>query len=186
MKSEYAENKFNQLCITPSDIFEHLPTLKRYAFQCDHITEMGVRGIVSTWAFIVGNPKRMISYDINHPSKSGADINQVYSNSGSTNFEFIEADILTVDIEETDLLFIDTFHVYRQLKRELELHSSNVNKYIILHDTQTFGYIGEDGGEGLRKAVTEFLNDNKYWTIYEDFKNNNGLMILKKYDTNIL
>ncbi len=42
---------YNNLCNEKSDINEHLPTLKRYAEKCDHITEMGVRSVVSTWAF---------------------------------------------------------------------------------------------------------------------------------------
>ena len=37
------EIMFNNLKSTPSDINEHLPTLLRYAQECDHITEMGVR-----------------------------------------------------------------------------------------------------------------------------------------------
>ena len=33
-----------------SDINEHIPTLLKYAEECDHITEMGVRKGVSLWA----------------------------------------------------------------------------------------------------------------------------------------
>ena len=55
------EIKYNELCVTPSDINEHLPTLKVYAEQCEHVTEMGVRGIVSTYALLMGKPKTMIS-----------------------------------------------------------------------------------------------------------------------------
>ena len=56
---------YNRLCEIPSDINEHLPTLMKYASECEHITEMGVRNIVSTFALLMGEPKRMISYDIN-------------------------------------------------------------------------------------------------------------------------
>ena len=47
----------NYRCNLVSDINEHLPTLKRYAEDCDHITEMGVRWLVSTIAFMMGQPK---------------------------------------------------------------------------------------------------------------------------------
>jgi hypothetical protein len=57
-------NKFEYLSNKPSDINEHLPILKKYASQCSHITEMGVRTGVSTWSFLASNPKKMISYDI--------------------------------------------------------------------------------------------------------------------------
>lgn len=52
------EQKYTELCVNPSDINEHLPTLKKYAEECDHITEMGVRGIVSTYALLMGKPKK--------------------------------------------------------------------------------------------------------------------------------
>lgn len=180
MENQYAEERFKQLCNSPSDIFEHLPILRKYASECDHITEMGVRSIVSTWAFILGSPRHMVSYDINNPWEYGADINLVYRNCGDTDFKFIEANTLDVEIDETDLLFLDTLHIYKQLKKELELHSPKTKKYIIMHDTQSFGYTGKDGGLGLRQAITEFLEENKHWVLHEDFTNNNGLMILKR------
>jgi hypothetical protein len=47
-------SKYNRNCITYGDIHEHLPTLMKYAEECDSIIELGVRGVVSTWAFITG------------------------------------------------------------------------------------------------------------------------------------
>ncbi|MGD9307318.1 MAG: glycosyltransferase family 4 protein, partial [Desulfobacterales bacterium] len=43
------EKIYSQKCETPSDINQHLPILRKYAAQCSHITEFGVRGVVSTW-----------------------------------------------------------------------------------------------------------------------------------------
>ena len=42
--------------------------------------------------------------------------------------------------EKTDLLFIDTLHTYTQLTKELELHSKNVNKYMLLIRSILFNY----------------------------------------------
>ena len=36
------------------DIMEHLPTLYKYAKECDSAFETGVRGCVSSWAFTLG------------------------------------------------------------------------------------------------------------------------------------
>ena len=66
---EYFEEKKNII----SDINEHLETFKKYSEECDTIIEMGVRGIVSTWAFMIGKPKKMISIDIIHPSEFGGE-----------------------------------------------------------------------------------------------------------------
>ena len=45
------EDYYQIQCDTASDINEHLPVLKEYAQKCETITEMGVRAVVSTWAF---------------------------------------------------------------------------------------------------------------------------------------
>ena len=180
-------DKYNELKDRKSDINQHLPTVKRYAEQCDHITEFGVRKIVSTWALLAGNPKRMISVDIKHPNKFGGNIDEVIDAViGIIDYEFKIEDTTKNDIEETDLLFIDTWHHYEQLKSEFR-HATKVRKYIILHDTTTFGIKGENGKEGLKKAIDEFLGENKDWCIKEIFRNNNGLTVLGRVvqNTNI-
>lgn len=177
------QETYIRLCSIPSDINEHLPTLRKYAEQCEHVTEMGVRSIVSTWALLAANPKKMISYDIVHPNKLGANIEVVYSSAAIENidFTFHETNVLEVEIEPTDMLFIDTVHNYEQLKQELKLHSSKVKKYIVLHDTVTFGSHDETAsGAGLLPAMYEFLLNNNNWIIKEQFLNNNGLTILQR------
>ena len=44
----------------PSDINEHVPTLLEYGQKCDHITEMGVRWIISTWVWLACAPKNSL------------------------------------------------------------------------------------------------------------------------------
>ena len=180
-KEYLVETMYRKKCEKKSDINEHLPVLRKYASECSHITEFGVRGIVSTWAFLAGKPKKFISYDIIHPSRLGADINQVYEAAMEigVDYNFKQADVLKTEIEETELLFIDTIHNYEQLKAELELHATRATKYIILHDTTTFGINGMNGKEGLKKALNEFLEGNLLWSVENEFKNNNGLTILK-------
>ena len=61
------EEKINQIHRIPSDINEHVPTILQYGQECNHITEMGVRGILSTWAWLACEPKdKLISYDIHN------------------------------------------------------------------------------------------------------------------------
>jgi pyoverdine/dityrosine biosynthesis protein Dit1 len=177
------EKKYLELCSIPSDINEHLPTLKRYTQQCETVTEMGVRYIVSTYAFLMGDPKKLISIDIKHPSEYKGDLTEVVNIAKENNidFQFVLGDTREIEIEETDLLFIDTWHIYEQLKIELEKHASKAKKYIIMHDTTLFEHKGEGPGYvGLWPAVEEFLADNKQWAIHERYTNNNGLTILKR------
>lgn len=179
---------------TPSDINEHILTLKKYAEKCNHITEFGVRAPTSTWAFVAGKPKKLRSYDIMHPDEhmgdaidnlSLEDVENVCK-SLDIDFKFYLADVLAVQIEPTDLLFIDTEHNFYQLRQELETHANKVNKYIIFHDVVTWGYRGEMYGRpnliipGLLPAIEEFLQNNNSWKVAELFENNNGLMIIER------
>ena len=161
---------YQWLCEHTSDINEHLPTLYEYGKKVDHITEFGVRTGVSTIAWLCASPEKLVAYDLNpYPPADQFD-----------NFKFIQADVLDVEIEETDLLFIDTYHSYTQLSQELELHGNKAKKYLIFHDTETFGYHGEDhAAPGILAAINEFMKLNSWWVIAERFENNNGLMILK-------
>ena len=95
---------------------------------------------------------------------------------------YIKANVLDIEISETDLLFIDTLHTYSQLAKELALHSSKVKKYIVLHDTYTFGLSGEDPRDkkGLLTAVIEFLINSPNWKFKMFKTNNNGLTVLER------
>ncbi len=177
-------NKYQNLKDTPSDINEHLETLFNYASKCERIIELGVRDIVSTWALLASNPKRMISYDIVPPPNNN--LNELFSltKEYSLNFVFKLENVLEADIEETDLLFIDTLHTYEQLRQELFTHSKKVNKYIILHDTELYKTSGEKPGSvGLQPAITEFLDKNQNWKVLEIKTNNNGLLVLGNLNT---
>jgi len=187
------EKKVNQLHQIPSDINEHFPAIIEYGKKCKHITEMGVRGIISTWGWLATNPEKLITYDIQHPSKWGGRLDEVeeVANSIGTHFEFHLANVLEVEIEETDLLFIDTWHAYKQLKAELSLHSAKVKKYICFHDTTSFATSDETSyesrgeewkgdGTGIWKAIEEFLDTHPEWVLKERFTHNNGFTIIEK------
>jgi hypothetical protein len=196
------ESKFLVLCKNPSDINEHLPTLRRYASECSHVTECGVRWVTSSYAFataLVGRPDtKLVQVDPSfHPS---IDVFQKECVAEGLTTVFHNQSDLECPMEPTDLLFIDTWHVYGQLKRELSRWHPNVRTYIILHDTTVDEWQGEtirvgwdasrqsrESGipvdeirKGLWPAVTEFLAEHPEWSLRERFVNNNGLTILEK------
>jgi FkbM family methyltransferase len=177
-----AEKKYVELCAIPSDINEHLPTLQNYASKCDHITELGVRKGVSTWAFLASSANNLISVDINYPEEYGGNIVEIRraAEEQGKEFNFILADDLDITLGDTDLLFIDTLHVYRHLKAELTLHAQKARKFIIMHDTESFGMVGADGNTGLFNAIHEFLRGHPEWQIREIFTNNNGLTVMER------
>ena len=190
--------KYEGVCNFPSDIHEHLPTLKFYAADCDSVTEMGVRGIVSTWAFLMGAPKKLTCIDLLNPTHYGGNLQEVESlaEEAGIEFKFVQGDTLDMTIEECDMLFIDTYHVYDQLKAELALHADKAQKYIALHDTTSFRDHGEPMNnnitegitaskghhqrKGIVPAIIEFLDEHQEWKVEMVYENNNGLTILKR------
>jgi hypothetical protein len=211
------KDKFICKCIEWSDIYEHLPTLYNYSLECDSIFETGVRGCVSSWAFAYGlatsnttntnntntNTKKRKKYLLNDIDDCTENISELYNLCKEVDIDisYIWFNNLKIEFIETfDLTFIDTWHVYGQLKRELEKYSKITNKYIIMHDTTVDEWHGENarGGHddyldsqksgipieeiriGLWPAIEEFLLLNKDWVLHERFTNNNGLTILKK------
>lgn len=199
IKSIFEKNKN-----TVSDINEHLDTLVKYTSLCASVCEMCVRGAVSTSAFLYAlslNPKDrfLLSIDL----QSCPEINKFIplAHAASIKFDFIQSDSVKLDIPDVDLLFIDTWHCYGHLKRELGKHQSKVKKYIILHDTeidrltgenvrkkqdilkisQETGYSEADIKKGLWFAIDEFLDVHKEWYIEKMYVNNNGLTVLKRF-----
>ena len=119
----------------------------------------------------------------------------------SVAFQFHEcSDLNLPDTQTYDLIFIDTWHVYAQLKRELEKFHKLSNKYIAMHDTTVDGIYGEtnrigwnpiqqskDSGFpvdeilcGLQRAVDEFLEEHQEWKVKEKFEDNNGLTVFER------
>lgn len=173
---------FERACAFSTDIQEHCPTLARLSAECDHVTELGSGTGTSTTALLRGEPRRLVCYDIHHASEFDNVIRIARRPGSATSFMFHEQSALESDIEPTDLLFIDTLHVAEQLREELRMHALKVRKFIVLHDTVTFGEHGEIGGHaGLLQALDEFVEQNAEWAVKEQYDNNNGLTVLARH-----
>lgn len=154
------------------DMKPSIPILYSYALQCDHITEFGVRWVCSTWIFAAASPKTIISYDTIYEPEIDWASNII--NKAGINFKFHHANSIVVDIEETDLLFIDTDHFYKQLIKELHKHENKVRKFIIAHDTECVG---------MWQAIEEFLAGRPQWVLEKRLREFGGLTVLKRDST---
>ncbi len=170
------EERYRELVSFPCDINQHLPTLYEYGKRCKHITEFGVRSGVSTTAFLCANPERLISYDLVLDSIVSLAFEE--AKALGKKYDYIQANVLEIWIEKTDLLFIDTFHTEKQIVKELKLHADRVGRYIIFHDVETYGWNGEDGTAGILRPIIEFLVNNREWEIEYYSRLNNGLMVI--------
>lgn len=175
------EAEFHHAATTKGDIEQHLGRLYELALECDHVVEGGVRYVVSTWAFILGCSCRggkVVSYCWNMLPEIQRAID-LCSREGVP-WEFHDGDWLTQEIPETDMLFIDTNHNYSQLADELAKHGPKARKYIVMHDTTSFGEVSQDGSRpGLWKAVKDFVAKGK-WRVKERYTHNNGLTVLER------
>ncbi len=161
-----------------NDLREHLPWLTEYANKCKHVTELGVGWGESTRGFL-NTDVELHSYEI-APWPVILELFEKVKEAGR-NATLHVTNVLEKKIPETDLLLIDTFHTYTQLKAELLLHAPQVRKYIFMHDTTLNGEVGTDGSvPALWLAVTEFLEANPEWKLIERKTNCNGMTLLER------
>ncbi len=171
------EEYYNAVCTTPSDIRLDIPVLYEHAKQCKHITEFGTGHGLSATAFLYAQPDILTCYDVRFLPRA-YELEEV---SGGTKFSLIAKPDLEVEIEETDLLFIDTIHTYLQLSQELRMHGNKARKFLIFHDTVVYGKTGEDGTRpGLLYAINEFVKSSPWWRFKEHHVKHNGLLILER------
>lgn len=198
--------RYNFYCRNHSDINEHLPTLRHYATKCESIMETGVRGCISSWALLHGllnngsDNKHLFLNDIQPCNiEKLLDFNAMLPS--PVNIDYAWRNNLDLDLKQSyDMIFIDTWHVYAQLKRELEKFSPIINKYIIMHDTtvdeihgetircgwnaakqsKETGFPVDEINCGLGKAITHFLEAHPEWELLVKYTNNNGLTVLQR------
>ena len=206
---EYISNKYDEACYKVSDINELVPDLYKYAKECTSIIECGVSEGNSSWGLFKGlcengnENKTFLQCDL--PTKlcqyetTMKELCKM-KNINHTFYRMSDLDIVFEDDVRFDLTFIDTWHIYGQLKRELNKYAPITNKYILMHDTQVDGEIGEslrvrsdideesrltgipveEIKKGLLFAINEFLESHNEWKIDLVKQNNNGLIVLKR------
>ncbi len=130
------------------DMAPHYPTLTRYARECQTIVEWGVRGGVSSWAFLDGLPSDGVLFSVDIldcvvPPRVSED----------PRWFFIVGDDLSPIVRAqlpplADLVFIDTSHTYEQTAGELVSALTFGARRIVLHDVNQ---------SPVRQAVDEFI-----------------------------
>ncbi len=173
-----SEELYQRNCAEPSDIALHLPLLRALADDCDTVVEFGVRTGRSTSAFLASTCKRVVSYDVAVPQfRPPLDV--------VAKFTLLRQDTanLVQPIPACDLLFLDTTHTAAQVRAEFR-HAPQVRKYIVLHDTYTFGLRDEYGaaapGAGILQPLLEFLAANPDWRVHSHTPHCNGLTVLQR------
>jgi hypothetical protein len=203
-KTVNIEKQFEGALANGADINEHLLVLEELSKECDSILECGVRYVVSTWAFISGllernaPGKRLMCCDL-IKSENIPRVETACAENG-IEFSFFTGNDLDIPMTPFTMIFIDTWHIYGHLKRELAKMHPYATKYIVMHDTEidrvngeslrngwniaeqakTSGYPEEEIQCGLGKALDEFLAEHPEWRIKKHYTHQNGLTILER------
>lgn len=159
------ESEYQRLCVTPSDIHEHLPTFVQLVEELDakHVIELGTRSGVSTIAWLyalLGTDGHLTSIDIDERPDIGE----------YEHWTFIQGDDLdptiTSALEPADIVFIDTSHLYDQTVKELNVYRWLVKPggVLVLHDTELPLPEGAPPRPlfPVKTAVVEFCQANGY------------------------
>jgi hypothetical protein len=184
---------YAQACAGASAMAPHLPRLAALAAGCRLAVEFGVKRAGSSAALLMG-AEYLTSYDI-VPTPEARRLQA----SAPSRWEYRIGDSRTAPVERCDLLFIDSLHTYEQMRAELARHADAVGRYLVCHDTITFGSVGAAGesgrpcwtptavGEavprealGIRLAVDELMARDRSWQIAAHYPDSHGLLVLER------
>lgn len=162
------------------DLEKHLPKLAELASQCSHVTEFSGRrestvGLLC--GLLLGSREEAPSL-ISHNTERDR-IFQTLSEKFPALLKLKQTDSPAIErIEPTDLLFLDTQHSAARLGEELAKFAGAVRRYIVVHDTATYGETGEDGGPGLLAALRVFMKQQPQWSVLYHTAEQYGLTVI--------
>lgn len=170
---------YDELKANERDLNLHMDRLCELATGLDHVTEIANRR-EPTVAFLKAAPKKFVSYNSERDSYTASALaliknsDEWFEGSDEDNTQKIP------EIEETDLLFIDSEHTYARLREELNKYYLSCRRYIVVHDTDIYGATGQDSNPGLLFALQEFCRLHPEWSVIEHTSLQYGLTILSK------
>jgi len=194
-------------------IYQHIPTLYGYAKQCAHIVELGgtdlghatvalLRGLLhnADAALTRGMRPCLISVDKTLTWQMERTLETSRKSIVNHEVRLCESTADT-DLPYTDMLFIDSWHVFAHMEAELERHHGRVRRWIVMHDTTVDGVSGEsvrmnhpiaeeakqtgylecDIRRGVWQAIIEFVDAHRdEWRLERRWAVNNGLTVLAR------
>ena len=177
-------------------ITQDIEFISQIVSECKSVVELGTGQSAMDRVFLRYDVK-LDTYDIEDCPDNFLE----EAKSAGKDVTFHKEDTLKVEIPETDILFVDSFHSYEQVKTELALHASKAKRYIIFHDTVLFANknqgivcdeesdiqlaaesigILEPTTKGIVPAIEEFLESHPEWSIVYNSKEGNGMIVIKK------
>lgn len=140
---------------------------------CKSYTEFGIMQGTTLAVALLCNPDKVRAYDTRLKLyNKNKHLFEEYTKENNIDYSVFQENSLKCEIEPTDLLYIDTLHVYEQLSQELNIHGKKVKKYIICHDTSA--------KPELKRAIKEYVRNKNDWEISKVCDKNVGFMTLMR------
>lgn len=125
------------------------------------VSEFGVYRGSSLIPIVLCNPKKVIAVDVQlkRLKEHNLSLIETYAQQNNIEIELIEAESIDEKtVRSVDFLHIDSLHKPDYLKKELELHSKHVSKYIMFHDIKQNKW-------QLWKVIKNFIEHNPHWKL---------------------
>jgi len=153
--------------------------IKKYLKDCKSYMELGTHQGGTASKAMLCKPARiyLVDMDMSRYRKFLEPIAADWCDKHNIDLTVREADSTSIGtLNMTDMLVIDSYHHPNHMQRELDLHGSNVRKYIIAHDTSI---INGKPNESLYDCLKRFADKNG-WDVIERGVTNVGYTVLKK------
>lgn len=144
----------------------------KFSEGCESILELGVYSGLTTTAFLLSIPKKIISIDITDQYFSNKNLLKDIAKNMGVDYTFLLMNDLEFESAGQDLLFIDTTHTFEQTLAELNKFGQLTRKRIILHDVSSH--------MGVYRAVFQWLWNNKNFYIKYHDSRGDGLIVLDR------
>ncbi len=153
--------------------------IQRYMKDCDSYMELGTHqgGTASTALLCKPKVIKLVDKDMSRFKRVLERIAIQYCKDNQIAIEITEEDSTSPRTRfNTDMLVIDSYHHVNHMKKELETHGNNVNKYILAHDTSI---INGKPNESLYLCLKNFADTNG-WKVIERGTTNVGYTVIQK------
>lgn len=139
VEARYAEITAAPLKFGSIDIIKHLPVLRKFASNVTSVTELGVRNGIASWAIAAGIADRLASgqafeaytaVDITRAAPIDC-MEEVLKRCSNMAYSFVEGDDLKLEPFRAELTFIDTWHTYAQLAKELQRWGAHTIRFLV-------------------------------------------------------
>lgn len=153
--------------------------IRKYMKDCDSYMELGTHqgGTASTAILCNPNMVVLVDKDMSRYRSVLEKLAKDYCSKNEITFTAIEDDSTSHRVKHNvDMLVIDSYHHANHMKKELDMHGNNANKYILAHDTSI---INGKPNSSLYECLKSFADTNG-WKVIERGTTNVGYTVIQK------